>query len=582
MRQCSISDKTHLKSFLKTCLSVTRDRAETILRDSLSVKSPPMGDKDLKFSENIYGVLSGEKKLEDFNKNVTIPVFNEVFRSENGHFTFNFDGKTVCDIDKNNLQKEIWPKKIRDAEEFLEKAKQTGDKTKIQLAEKKLHEAQRYAPKLFVGDFINAVRREIIRNGAGEDAVKRLALFLASGTTSMPPVAPNGRRLCGATNSHYICNVSGDGTCTFNQTFDKVRDFCNQGIHCATLGVDTKASNLKPPLREVWRETYTETTLEVEYKFKAIGDREPTAEIKKFQQDVKFVSDLGTDEKLSLLHDNHAQTMLETEQGVSPLSKELFEDSDFLSEVIKDDTRTKEFIRDFCSLNKREATKQLQYAMKSDGIVDKERQMKQQGKVANLHNYFLGKENRELDFHSHLFDDFNRGWNFGITVDGREIFTGKHTAANGEKITKREFLAQIKEAIKEQSDETKEKIADFIVNSASQGYILLPLYRNSSTVGIGSCTPTLELNINTKNSKTDFTIGGTYRDNMGTAGATVFMELGSTKRSMEIGQTLNQQVDFKFRYGYNGLLANNNGKLDTVDVERFEQTITDNVPGKSA
>lgn len=155
---------------------------------------------------------------------------------------------------KNNLQKEIWSEKIRDAEEFLEKAKQTGDGTKIELAEKELNEIKKHEPtRLEVKDYIYAIKKEIIKNNAGEDAVKQLTLFLASDTSTMAPSGNNGKRLYGVTNSHVTCNVSADGSCTVNQTFENVRDFSGSDKCSVSLGIDTKGNMLQLPLREVWR-----------------------------------------------------------------------------------------------------------------------------------------------------------------------------------------------------------------------------------------------------------------------------------------------------------------------------------------
>ena len=298
---------------------------------------------------------------------------------------------------------------------------------------------------------------------------------------------------------------------------------------------------------------------------------------------MKVFSELGTDEKLLLLHDEHAQVMRTTAVGGSPLNKRLFTDPDFLSEVARDDNKAKEFIKDFCSLNKSDAEQQLKYVQITKcKPFSEETQKEQQPKFEALKSYFLGAENQALDFNNQLFGDFARGWDFRITVDGNEIFTGKHRAESGGKVTRQEFFAQVKEAIKGQSNETKEKIADFIVNSAAQGYLSLPIYQGSSAVAIGHCTPAMQLNIDTKSRKTNFTIDGTYRGNMGTVGAIVFEESEGSEQGSTIGKSLNQKVDFKFRYDYDGLLMNRQGKLDSVKVEQFDQTITDNVPNKAA
>ena len=62
----------------------------------------------------------------------------------------------------------------------------------------------------------------------------------------------------------------------------------------------------------------------------------------------------------------------------------------------------------------------------------------------------------------------------------------------------------------------KEKIADFIVNSSSQGCFLIPSYNHGPTV-IGSYTSSVEPDDNTS-----VMIGGTYEHDIGRYGALIF------------------------------------------------------------
>ena len=146
---------------------------------------------------------------------------------------------------------------------------------------------ENYKPTVTLKDFFDEIKTQIKVKNIDEASIKKLALFLASGISLMPPTNQFGRDICNMDRCHCNCTVSEDSTLTINQKFDKVKS--NQSVELSNRFTNAMVSN--PAFQSVGKKCYTETTMEIEktYDLFKSGSRSPkTAELKSFEHTVKF------------------------------------------------------------------------------------------------------------------------------------------------------------------------------------------------------------------------------------------------------------------------------------------------------
>ena len=290
--------------------SVTEEHAKTLLQEDLEAgKVGDLNEQHRQNADKIFGILSKSNSIT-FGDN-GILLFRELFQGGDGkRFTFTVNGQTVCDIDQSKLKelaKQKEPAERRHLAEILKLAnndlKQAQEKYNnapegseeenvawgaVEKAEKKLQQAEvnfkNYKPTVTLKDFFDEIKTQINGKNIDEASVRKLALFLASGISVMPPTDQAGRGICNMNRCHCSCTVSEDDTLTINQKFDKVKS--NQEKELASRFRKATAD-----FQSVGKKCYTETTMEIErtYDLFTSGSRSPkTAELKSLDHSVKF------------------------------------------------------------------------------------------------------------------------------------------------------------------------------------------------------------------------------------------------------------------------------------------------------
>lgn len=142
-----------------------------------------------------------------------------------------------------------------------------------------------FKPTVELEDFLNEIKTQIKGKNIEKASIEKLALFLASGISLMPPTDQFGRGICAMDRCHCSCVVSKDGTLIINQEFDKVKSAQKGELYTRFRNIlDQNAA-----FKLVAGKCYTETSMEIEHTFKAVGSRNPEkSELKSFEHTVKF------------------------------------------------------------------------------------------------------------------------------------------------------------------------------------------------------------------------------------------------------------------------------------------------------
>ena len=155
-------------------------------------------------------------------------------------------------------------------------------------AEKKLQQAEanvkNYKPTVTLKDFLNEIKTQIKEKNIEQASIEKLALFLASGISLMPPTDQFGRGICNMDRCHCNCTVSEDGTLIINQKFDKTKSAQENELAL-------RFPKATADFQSVGKKCYTETTMEIERKYDLFTSesRNPTtAELKSFEHTVNF------------------------------------------------------------------------------------------------------------------------------------------------------------------------------------------------------------------------------------------------------------------------------------------------------
>ena len=306
----TFAQKGHVETFLMSYFSVTEEHAKTLLQEDLEAgKVGDLNEQHRQNADKIFGILSKSNSIT-FGSN-GILLFRELFQGGDGkRFTFTVNGQTVCDIDQSKL-KELAKQKepaerwhlaeilklanndLKQAQEKYNNAPEGSEEENVALgevekAEKKLQQAEvdvkNYKPTVTLKDFFDEIKTQINGKNIDEASVRKLALFLASGISVMPPTDQAGRGICNMNRCHCSCTVSEDDTLTINQKFDKVKS--NREKELASRFRKATAD-----FQSVGKKCYTETTMEIErtYDLFTSGSRSPkTAALKSLDHSVKF------------------------------------------------------------------------------------------------------------------------------------------------------------------------------------------------------------------------------------------------------------------------------------------------------
>ena len=307
----TFTKEEHVETFLTSYFSVTEEHAKTLLQEDIEAgKVEDLNEQHRQNADKIIGILLKDNPV-DLRSTSVLP-FRELFQGGEKRFTFTVEGKTICDIDSTKLKKlaeQKAPDEQKHLNELLElaKSKATQAQTKfdqapegseeedkalsaLRNAEEELKHAEanikNYKPTVTLKDFFDEIKTQIKGKNIDEASVQKLALFLASGISVMPPVQ-NGRGICNMDRCHCSCMVSEDGTLTINQKFDKVKS--NQNGELFQRFTNAMTENVV--FKSVGEKCYTETSMEIEHTFDLFtsGSRTPkTAELKSLDCSIKF------------------------------------------------------------------------------------------------------------------------------------------------------------------------------------------------------------------------------------------------------------------------------------------------------
>ena len=300
----------HVETFLMSYFSVTKEHAKTLLQEDIKAgKVKNLEEQHSQDKEKIIGILLKNNHV-DLSGTSVLP-FRELFQGGEGRrFTFTVNGQTVCDIDQSKLKKqaesrapaerqhlneqvEFAENKVKQADVNFKKAPD-GSKEEdaawnaLNKAKNELENAEKnvknYTPTVTLKDFFDEIKTQIKVKNIEKASIEKLALFLASGISLMPPTDQNGRGICNMDRCHCNCTVSEDNTLTINQKFDKTKS-AQEGELASRFRKATA------DFQSVGKKCYTETTMEIErtYDLFTSGSRSPkTAELKSFEHTVKF------------------------------------------------------------------------------------------------------------------------------------------------------------------------------------------------------------------------------------------------------------------------------------------------------
>ncbi len=301
----TLTKEEHIEIFLTSYFSVTREQAETLIQDSKEAgKVGELNDKHIQNCKIIKNALLGE----NMSNIPSVLLFRELFQGGEKRFTFTVDGRTICDIDKSKLKNQAEKRAQTEKKELYVKLKKAQEELKE--AQTKSHQAlkgskkedaafkkaerkfetinknvKNFKPTVELEDFLNEIKTQIKGKNIEKASIEKLALFLASGISLMPPTDQFGRGICAMDRCHCSCVVSKDGTLIINQKFDKVKSAQKGELYTRFRNIlDQNAA-----FKSVAGKCYTETSMEIEHTFKAVGSRNPEkSELKSFDHAVKF------------------------------------------------------------------------------------------------------------------------------------------------------------------------------------------------------------------------------------------------------------------------------------------------------
>ena len=301
----TLTKEEHIEIFLTSYFSVTREQAETLIQDSKEAgKVDDLNDRHIQNCKIIKNALLGE----NMSNIPSVLLFRELFQGGEKRFTFTVDGRTICDIDKSKLKNQAEKRAQTEKKELYVKLKKAQEELKE--AQTKSHQAlkgskkedaafkkaerkfetinknvKNFKPTVELEDFLNEIKTQIKGKNIEKASIEKLALFLASGISLMPPTDQFGRGICAMDRCHCSCVVSKDGTLIINQKFDKVKSAQKGELYTRFRNIlDQNAA-----FKSVAGKCYTETSMEIEHTFKAVGSRNPEkSELKSFDHAVKF------------------------------------------------------------------------------------------------------------------------------------------------------------------------------------------------------------------------------------------------------------------------------------------------------